>query len=513
MKAWFCARCNIEVEGAQGQGEACALHPEQILVDAEDKALAQQDKILGRRLAGRYAIYRVLGAGGFGITYQALDEALKRQVAVKILKAHPQDRRDPHRKERFQREAHLLARLEHPAIVAVYDQGEVDAVSYLVMAWIDGTDLTQWIETSSPSLAERIRLFLEVLEGLAASHDARIVHRDLKPANIMVTRTEPPRGRLIDFGIAKDPNEGDLTQTGMALGTMRFMAPELGRDVAHPTLDIFAVGVMLSDALGSDRIFPEKSYISQVQAKQAGPPALDPAIPPSIAAVIARCLAPEPSDRFATASELTAELRQAMPRADGAAETAIIWTEEVPPPSDEDRPSPKLGWVSGLVLLTVLGLGFLLGRFTVYVSPPPDAGQNFDQGPPRDAGLGLDATPLRDAAPHRDAAPPRDAAVLDMTPSDPDARRPALDSSAAPPDASQRAPDAARLPPRLTLPPGARTEIIGHVNGCRCVQAGQVIRRYPHIPNYRAWTRWVSQCRPPGSGLKCPVPPQQPPGW
>ena len=499
---WFCNECKAQVLGAEGRGQACPYHPNEILVDFDDYGLAQQDKLLGRRLGGRYAIYHHLGTGGFGVTYQALDERLKRQVAVKVLK--PGDGRDPQVKLRFEREAQLLARIEHPAVVSVHDMGQDETIHYLVMAWIDGTHLTAWLEAHRPGLRDRIRLVLEVLEGLAAAHAARIVHRDIKPANIMVTRTEPARGRLIDFGIAKDPNQSDLTRTGAGIGTVRYMAPETSA-VPDPAYDVFAMGVLLSDLVGSQRIFAETNVVSQQMAKRAGPPDLDPGIPAPVATVIRKCLAPAAKDRYPSAGALATALHQALLDAFDNEETSLHLRNQ--------RTAPGAGrwWYATLGVLLGLGLGVVLGRPTI------------DSLFPGDAAVALDATvPARDAMPStRDAMPP----TRDAVPPTRDAMPPTRDAVV--PDAvtvkdlrdvqgpDSGLPDATLVvpPPRPTLPPKVRQKVVALVQGCACQQAKSLIETHAKIPNYKRWLAWVETCKTPSVDLICHPPSTSPPSW
>src|SRR5919199_1845997 len=174
-------------------------------------------------LAKRYQLSRRLGEGSFAETFVATDTLLQRQVAIKILRA--QYAHDPRFDTRFIREAQAAAAVSHPHVVEVYDHSQDGATLFIVMEWVDGSNLKQLIRDRAPlPIPEAIWLLRELLQGLGAIHQAGIIHRDVKPQNVLLT----PAGKvkLTDFGIARGTVASSLTETGMALGTAAYMAPE-----------------------------------------------------------------------------------------------------------------------------------------------------------------------------------------------------------------------------------------------------------------------------------------------
>jgi serine/threonine protein kinase len=204
---------------------------------------------------GPYEIGAVIGAGGMGEVYRAIDRRLNRQVAVKVLS--PEIAADLGRRERFQREAHAIAALNHPHICTLYDVGQHDGLDFLVMEYVEGETLAARLTRGRLPIEQVLRYAIQVADALNAAHRCGIVHRDLKPANIMLTKTGV---KLLDFGIAKlrpAPREtadavptrtrpAALTVEGAIVGTLQYMAPE--QVEGHETdarADIFAFGAVV----------------------------------------------------------------------------------------------------------------------------------------------------------------------------------------------------------------------------------------------------------------------------
>ena len=220
-------------------------------------ALAAGDRL------GRYEILNQLGSGGMGEVYRAVDTALARDVAIKVLPDGVAG--DSSRLERFKREAQAVAALSHPNILEIHDVGEQDGVHFAVTELLEGETLRQRIPASGMSWQTVVEIGAEIAEALAAAHDRGIIHRDVKPDNIFVTGAG--RTKVLDFGLARLQEEtspegriGELgqteTQTGTLLGTMGYMAPELvsgGR--ADPRSDIFALGCVLYEMVTGRRAF------------------------------------------------------------------------------------------------------------------------------------------------------------------------------------------------------------------------------------------------------------------
>ncbi|WP_395698921.1 serine/threonine-protein kinase [Aquabacterium sp.] len=268
---------------------------------------------------GRYQLGRVLGRGAMGMVYEAQDPKLGRRVAIKtILKSHLLD--DTVATEysaRFLREAQAVARLNHPHIVTVFDFGEEDEVAYIVMEFIEGRELAQHFE--SKQFFDRptaVRMLCELLDALAYAHEHGIVHRDIKPANIMVDRQG--RVKLTDFGVARlaDSN-ADRTVPGTMVGTPNYMSPEqIQGQAVGSRADLFAAGVVLYQFLTHQRPFAGNGQWTvqrKILTEDPVPPSVaNPEVPPVFDAIVRRALAKNPDQRYQSANEFAAQLRQAI---------------------------------------------------------------------------------------------------------------------------------------------------------------------------------------------------------
>ena len=182
--------------------------------------------MIGEKLADRYEIKSELGHGGMGVVYKAYDPLLKRDVAIKVIAPSVLT---PQTEQRFQSEAQVVARMDHPAIVQIYDFGQHEGSLFFVMPVIEGTSLRQFIRDHSLTLGETIDAALAVAEALDYSQARGIVHRDIKPENIMVSREESGglRVRVMDFGLAQASDVSRITKTGMMVGTTNRLARSL----------------------------------------------------------------------------------------------------------------------------------------------------------------------------------------------------------------------------------------------------------------------------------------------
>jgi serine/threonine-protein kinase len=214
---------------------------------------------LGRLVADRYEIVAVIGSGGSAVVYRAMDRRLRRTVAFKIL--HPHRVEEPDYVSRFEREAHLAARLSDAHIVAVFDQGWLDGRPYIVMELIQGQSLYSIIAGSGPLPVDvALRYAHEIASGLAVAHEAGLIHRDIKPANVMVTTSG--QVKLADFGLAKSfQNSKPDAQPSGVVGTISYMAPEMAeRGEVTETVDVYSWGIVLFEMLTGRR-----PYISDVK--------------------------------------------------------------------------------------------------------------------------------------------------------------------------------------------------------------------------------------------------------
>ncbi len=261
-------------------------------------------------LADRYQLTRQLGSGNFAETYLASDTLRDRQVAVKVLREHYA--RDPRDAKRFEREARAAAAVGHPNVVAIFDEGRDGNARFIVMEYVEGCDLKPFIREQAPlPVGEAIQLMRQLLEGLAAIHQVGVVHRDVKPQNVLLTGDGMVK--LSDFGIARGATDTRLTETGVAIGTAAYMAPEqaTGAD-SGPAADLYAAGVILFELVTGQVPFPGDNPV-QVMYQQVHEPPPRPRnitqdIPADLEQVILRALEKDPNQRFASATEMASAL-------------------------------------------------------------------------------------------------------------------------------------------------------------------------------------------------------------
>ncbi len=274
----------------------------------------------GSRL-GPYEIVAPLGAGGMGEVYRAKDPRLKRDVAIKVLSTEVLG--DTERQKRFQREAEAVSALNHPNILSVYDMGSENGTPYIVSELIEGESLRKLLIKGAVPIRKLLDIAVQIADGLAAAHQAGIVHRDLKPENIMITREG--RVKILDFGLAKPllpkiggPQEetasAELTESGIILGTVRYMSPEQASSL--PTdfrSDQFSLGLVLYEmATGKQAFAHNTSFqtLSAIVADEATPIAtLNPKVPAPLRWSIERTLAKDPHQRYGATIDLYHELR------------------------------------------------------------------------------------------------------------------------------------------------------------------------------------------------------------
>jgi len=269
------------------------------------------DPLIGRLVDSRYEVVDRLARGGMATVYRAHDRRLDRTVALKLMHAHLAD--SPDFVSRFRREARAAARLSNPGVVAVFDQGSLDGVAYLVMEYVEGPTLRDLIAAGPLSVKEALGLVAQLLRPLGAAHRAGLVHRDIKPENVLLP-SDGSVAKVADFGLARAVTEVTQTTTGNVLGTVAYLAPELitsGDSTSRA--DVFSAGVVFYELLTGEQPFSADSPIQiafrNVHEDVPLPSTLVPDMPADIDELVAIMTRREPQDRPADADEALALLR------------------------------------------------------------------------------------------------------------------------------------------------------------------------------------------------------------
>jgi serine/threonine protein kinase/WD40 repeat protein len=332
---------------------------------------------------GKFEIQQPIGSGGFGVVYLARDQVLNRQVALKLARGSVLS--DPDLRVRFFREAEAAARLEHPGIVPVFEAGEHDGTCFLAMAYCEGPTLEQWLRDGrkngvAPLVAAR--LALQLAEAVEHAHEQGILHRDIKPSNILLD-TQPTRPgssappemvpRLADFGLARIAEQSsNTTISGVVLGTAQYMAPEQAAgllDRIGPATDVYSLGAVLYELLTGRPPIRGATTLDTLRRvlidEPTTPQQLKAETPDDLSAIVMKCLDKSPTRRYASASELAADLRrflQGMPtvaRPLSRRQRAARWI----------RRNPAAAVMASLALLVVLlsgGMYLSQRRFADY---------------------------------------------------------------------------------------------------------------------------------------------------
>jgi serine/threonine protein kinase len=263
---------------------------------------------------GRYVIQSELGRGAMGVVYKATDSVLERPVAVKTVNITLEREYADKYEKRFYQEAKAAGSLNHPNIVTIHDVGKAGEVVYMAMEYIEGVELRTLIgEGRRLRLSQALSIAAQVAEGLAFAHERGVVHRDVKPANIMVVANGPVK--ITDFGIARMRGSGDLTQTGMLLGSPKYMSPEqvIGKRADHRS-DIFSLGVILYEMLcGAAPFNGENVTALMYQIVNFVPPppsSLNEGVPEMLDYIVAKMLAKPLEERYQDAAEAARDLRE-----------------------------------------------------------------------------------------------------------------------------------------------------------------------------------------------------------
>lgn len=352
---------------------------------SDEKTYDQTDPLIGRLIDQRYRVTRRLARGGMATVYVAQDERLERPVALKVM--HPHLAESDAFVERFHREARAAARIVHPGVVSVFDQGVVSGQGFLVMELIDGTNLRALLNAQGAfTIPQALRYTTDILEALRAAHRMSVIHRDIKPENILVPTDGP--AKVADFGLARAVSEGSTSATGNMLGTVAYIAPEIALTTeANARSDLYSVGIMLYEMLTGAVPWADESPLQiashHVSEDVPSPSATLPWIPREIDDLIAALTARNPANRCADASDaldLVARAAASIPsdianrRAEVAhedsrsgSETTALNTEVMPTQLTQAMPAPAITTATALPTAT-----------TVHTSTPtetPSAGE------------------------------------------------------------------------------------------------------------------------------------------
>ena len=339
---------------------------------SDEKTHDQTDPLIGRLIDQRYRVTRRLARGGMATVYVAQDERLERPVALKVM--HPHLAESDDFVERFHREARAAARIVHPGVVSVFDQGVVSGQGFLVMELIDGTNLRALLNAQGAfTIPQALRYTTDILEALRAAHRMGVIHRDIKPENILVPTDGP--AKVADFGLARAVSEGSTSATGNMLGTVAYIAPEIALTTeANARSDLYSVGIMLYEMLTGAVPWADESPLQivhhHVSDDVPSPSAGLPWIPREIDDLVAALTARDPANRCTDASDaldLVARAAASIPsdivnrRAEVAREdsrsgsgTTALNTEVMPTHLTRAMPAPAVTTATALPAATAV---------------------------------------------------------------------------------------------------------------------------------------------------------------
>lgn len=284
--------------------------------------------MLGTKLNNRYEIHEMLGEGATSAVYRGIDTLLGRQVALKMLHPHVRDTT----RKRFFQEAMAAAQLNHPNIMSIHDRGEDNGRDYLVVEYVQGKSLTEYIPTDIPMV---VNLGMQIANALHYAHEREIIHRDIKPANIMVT--PEIQVKIMDLGLALPREAKRVTAPGMVIGTPAYISPEQakGKDLDRRT-DIYSLGIVLYEMITGQLPFNADDItallLQHVQQPPPPPRLVVPDMPPALETVILKTLEKDRERRFQTARSLAESLQASVPPTHAT----------LPTPTVSSTPSPNL---------------------------------------------------------------------------------------------------------------------------------------------------------------------------
>lgn len=309
--------------------------------------------LVGKHISGRYKILKLIGGGGMSNVYLAHDIILSRDVAIKILRYDLSNEEELHR--RFQREALSATSLTNPNIVSIYDVGEDGDMHYIVMEYIKGKTLKQYIQEFSPlSAARSVHIMKQLTSAIAHAHENGIIHRDIKPQNILMD--EEGNVKITDFGIATSLGATSFTQTNSVIGTVHYLSPEQARGgLATMKSDLYALGIVFYELLTGELPFSGESAVSialkHLQAETPSVREFDASIPQSVENIVLKATAKDQNHRYSNAEEMEEDLNTCLslqrvnelkfmpPVDDGATKLIPIIKDPKPVPVPVQEPS------------------------------------------------------------------------------------------------------------------------------------------------------------------------------
>ena len=338
----------------------------------------------GRTLNGRYKIQSLIGTGGMAAVYLAKDLILDRLVAIKVLRLDFRQNDDAMR--RFRREALSATQLTHPNIVGVYDVGQSQEMNYIVMEYVEGTDLKDYVrQKGALHPIEAVRIMMQIVSAIAAAHQNRIIHRDIKPQNILIDKEG--NVKITDFGIAVALSDTSLTQTNTLLGSVHYLSPEQARGgMATIQTDIYALGIVLYELLTGTVPFDGESAVSIAlkHFQEPLPTIVNPTamVPQSLENIVLKATAKDPMHRYRSCYEMFQDLKTCLDStrlyekkfvpASFSGETKVLTpinTQKVKPiqtskeipvvEMDEEKPVKKRRkwpWIILLLLISIVGI-------------------------------------------------------------------------------------------------------------------------------------------------------------
>ena len=268
------------------------------------------DKNIGKKLDGRYEITELIGVGGMAEVYKGIDVIDNKTVAIKILKKEFAENEEFLR--RFRNESKAVAVLSHPNIVKIYDMGFSEKIQYIVMEYIDGITLKEYIEEEKVlTWKDTVHFVIQILRALQHAHDKGIVHRDIKPQNIMMFTDGTIK--VMDFGIAKFAREEGKTATDQAIGSVHYISPEQASgNVTDAKSDIYSVGTMMYEMLTGRKPFDSDNPVAIAVMHMHDIPerlrAINPDIPDGLEEIVLKAMEKAPEDRYQTTTEMIADI-------------------------------------------------------------------------------------------------------------------------------------------------------------------------------------------------------------